>query len=145
MKGGGRGWVLRKSWRWGLVLLHSAAIFFASSRSDADLGPANFPGADKAAHVAIYLLWGWLFSGAFAASFPRRPRFRRVVVATVAGLFYGALDELHQSFVPGRECDITDLAADGVGACVGSLLSLLNRYRNGGSRSGGGAVPVESR
>ena len=37
-----------------------------------------------------------------------------IVIATV----YGALDELHQSYVPGRVCSLADLLADGCGAAA---------------------------
>jgi VanZ family protein len=32
---------------------------------------------------------------------------------------YGALDELHQLFIPGRSCDINDWIADSIGAIIG--------------------------
>ncbi|HSH41142.1 MAG TPA: VanZ family protein, partial [Arenicellales bacterium] len=37
-------------------------------------------------------------------------------------VLYGISDEWHQSFVPGREPDVLDVLADGVGAAVGILL-----------------------
>ena len=36
--------------------------------------------------------------------------------------FYAALDELHQLFIPGRDCDIWDWTADMIGASLGFLL-----------------------
>ena len=38
--------------------------------------------------------------------------------ATMMAIAYGASDEWHQSFVPGRHADVWDLAADGVGAAL---------------------------
>ncbi len=125
----------RNGWRWGLVLLHSSAIFFVSSHSDVDFGPATILQADKAVHVAVYLLWGWFFSRALAGSIPGLQKPSRIALAAAAGLLYGVFDELHQSFVPGRNCDIADIAADGIGACLGSFLPLMDRYRKGDSRS----------
>ncbi len=44
-------------------------------------------------------------------------------------VLYGASDELHQSFVPGRECKATDWLFDSAGAAIGLLvLLLLVRY-----------------
>jgi len=39
--------------------------------------------------------------------------------------FYGFLDEIHQLFIPGRECDILDWTADAIGAFIGVMLVLL--------------------
>jgi VanZ family protein len=39
---------------------------------------------------------------------------------------YGALDELHQLFIPGRSCDILDWTADTVGVIIGvTIMTLL--------------------
>ncbi len=38
---------------------------------------------------------------------------------------YGASDELHQRFVPGRECKVTDWLFDCAGAVIGLLVLLL--------------------
>ena len=35
---------------------------------------------------------------------------------------YGVVDELHQSYVPGRVCSVADLASDAVGAALAILL-----------------------
>jgi VanZ family protein len=38
---------------------------------------------------------------------------------------YGALDELHQIFIPGRSCDILDWTADVSAACFGVLIVFI--------------------
>lgn len=54
-----------------------------------------------------------------------------VVLMGLGGL-YGALDEWHQSFVPGRTPDATDWLADVAGVIAGySLASLVGRSRAG--------------
>ncbi|MBB6216386.1 VanZ family protein [Anaerosolibacter carboniphilus] len=45
-------------------------------------------------------------------------------------LVYASLDEFHQSFVPGRGPQVSDVLLDGVGVAMGILLSaMLRRYR----------------
>ena len=46
----------------------------------------------------------------------------RLAVAWAVTVIYGATDEWHQSFVPGRTPDINDLLADAVGAFAAVML-----------------------
>jgi VanZ family protein len=45
-----------------------------------------------------------------------------VVVITMMVALYGAFDEIHQLFVPGREASMGDLVADVVGGLVAAVL-----------------------
>ena len=45
-----------------------------------------------------------------------------VLIAFLLIISYGAVDELHQLFIPGRTADITDWLADSIGAGFGILL-----------------------
>ncbi|MCA9132455.1 MAG: VanZ family protein [Planctomycetales bacterium] len=47
--------------------------------------------------------------------------------AAVLALGYGCVDEFTQNFIPGRTCDIWDVAADAVGVACGLLLYLIAR------------------
>ena len=46
--------------------------------------------------------------------------------------FYALFDELHQLFVPGRDCEILDWCADFIGSLLGvlivSLMVFLGKY-----------------
>ena len=56
------------------------------------------------------------------------------------GVSIGALDELLQSYVPGREMDLYDWFADAVGVAAGVGLCVVagfgNRRRKAGAKSG---------
>lgn len=41
---------------------------------------------------------------------------------------YGAVDEFHQLFIPGRSCDFLDWVADFIGVIIGSLSGRLLLY-----------------
>jgi VanZ family protein len=43
----------------------------------------------------------------------------------LAASAYGAIDEFHQSFVPGRDCNVWDWLADTLGAFLGALAVML--------------------
>jgi VanZ family protein len=41
----------------------------------------------------------------------------------IIAVLYGASDEIHQYFVPGRVCDIFDLVADSIGGFIGAFFT----------------------
>ena len=99
---------IRSSLIWPLLL--AAAVIAASSRPVvAGLG---FNGGDKVAHFSVYGLLGTLLCRAL------RPGWRGAVLALVIASFFGATDEWHQSFVPGRDADVMDWLADTSGAAL---------------------------
>ena len=78
----------------------------------------------KHAHVAVYaalaLLLAWAWSGNWP---PRRPSLRSASLVLLAVGLIAALDEWHQSFVPGRFGRATDVLIDVAGASL-ALLAL---------------------
>jgi len=50
------------------------------------------------------------------------------IISVFIVAFYGAVDEIHQLYVPGRFCDINDWLADFVGAIIGSIVVYLFIY-----------------
>lgn len=55
------------------------------------------------------------------------------IVGTLA--LWGALDEAHQEWIPGRRMDADDLAADVAGAVSGAMLAGASAGRISGLRS----------
>jgi len=93
-----------------------AMIFFVSSLPTAPL-PPNM--SDKSGHLLAYLVLGVLAVRAVAGRLPARLTRRVALGAMVIAIGYGAFDELHQWFVPGRSAELADFYADSAGACVG--------------------------
>ena len=82
---------------------------------------------DKVVHTGIYALLGALWQ--IGRSRPDRPLGQpRAAWALATG--FGALDEVHQSYVPGRSADPWDLLADAVGALAGVALVRLWQTRH---------------
>jgi VanZ family protein len=107
-------------------------IFLASSKPVPSQVFMTFAGADKLVHAAVYgtlavlLLWAMLPSGGSRPSAVSwHDMARRAVVAVVVATAYGATDEIHQAFVPGRTPSVFDLLADAVGATVAMLAVLV--------------------
>jgi len=74
---------------------------------------------DKLAHVGVYFVLCLLSRRAFYFQ-DRFPLLRTHALWAAFGftLVYGALDEFHQLYVPGRWADIYDVLADGIGGAL---------------------------
>ena len=131
---------------WGAVALWAAFIFLMSAHTGSDLddgsglvaqikrwlsalaAPEFGPDTDVvsvAAHFSEYVVLGALL---FLALWQTRPDTRwALLVAAAIGLasLYGASDEFHQLFVPGRLCDPADWLTDTLGAALGVGASAL--------------------
>jgi VanZ family protein len=50
-------------------------------------------------------------------------------LTALLGSVYGVIDEVHQYFVPGRDCNVWDWIADTLGAILGAgAILLIQRY-----------------
>lgn len=74
----------------------------------------------KLAHFSIYTLLGLCSANAFYLTFLQLKK--AVGLALLTGCLYAVSDEIHQLFVPGRSCQITDMALDSCGVLLGILL-----------------------
>jgi VanZ family protein len=94
------------------------AIIFAAS-SIPNLGP--LPGGISATsgHSIGYAILAVLLLRALAGGRFSGVTWRRAGVAIILATAYGASDEFHQSFVPGRYADPLDILADFTGAVLG--------------------------
>ena len=52
----------------------------------------------------------------------------RIVIGFIVTVFLAALDEFHQTFVPGRSGNFTDVCIDSIGAFIASLCLLFFYY-----------------
>ncbi|MCR5825180.1 MAG: VanZ family protein [Oscillospiraceae bacterium] len=75
----------------------------------------------KAAHFTIYALLGFCLRGAFDA----QTRVPPLPCSIGAAALYAMSDEFHQSFVPGRGPQLSDVLLDTAGAALGVLMMTL--------------------
>ena len=104
---------------WLPVAAYMAVIFVLSSIPNPPT--VSQPGSDKLLHVLLYGGLAAFIVRAVAGGFDRPVTMRTVIVAVVVSALYGASDEVHQHFVPARQMDAWDLAADSVGAAASAL------------------------
>ena len=106
---------------WAPVVLYAGLIFYLSSLTPTQPLPLSFSGSDKVIHFFEYLGLAFLMIRALHAE--KRLSFRaRYLAVFFLAAAYGASDEFHQYFVPGRECSGFDLLADVAGAAAGVLV-----------------------
>jgi VanZ family protein len=134
--------VIRGSFRFLLklpALVLAAGIWYLSSQPVLPK-PAGLLGFDKFQHFLAY----FALAAAIALWFPRE-KWRRglglpALTAALASL-YGLIDEIHQSFVPSRNCSMGDWFSDTLGAlAAAAAVKLAGSLRcSGANRSGIGS------
>lgn len=98
--------------------------------------PQLFEFQDKVEHFLAYFVLGSLLTLAlhFQNKIPLFVR-RTFIIALILIFIYGALDEIHQYFIPGRDCDFFDWLADifGGSAGVAFITGFVNKYKDFGA------------
>jgi VanZ family protein len=84
--------------------------------------PEGVFGFDKIEHLLAYAVLAaatglWISSGAW-----RRRGWGCFLLAAGIAAAYGLIDEIHQSFVPGRDCNTWDWLASALGSTTGAAL-----------------------
>lgn len=91
----------------------------------------------KTAHFTEYAVLGALLAAMFRSRTGERredpgpdggrqgPGGRAFFMALGTGAFYAATDEIHQLFVPGRSCQVTDVLLDSCGVAAGAAVLYL--------------------
>ena len=116
-----RGWL----WRWGPVVLWMAGLYWGSTLLERPPTPGmeRFAWDDKLQHTAAYAILAAL---AWRALGPRwLSGWFRAAIAILIAAGYGAFDECHQFFVPGRECSFADWSSDSTGAALAAVILVL--------------------
>jgi VanZ family protein len=108
---------LRRLISWGPPLVYMAVIFGLSSLSN-PLPELTKRIWDKLLHTVEYAGLAVLLARALVRE--GVPLRRVLVLAVLGASLYGASDEVHQAFVPGRDSTPRDWAADTIGGLIGA-------------------------
>lgn len=100
---------MKSFFKWIPAIIIIGCSWYLSSQPTIEHLP-RFPHADKVVHFICF--GGLCFWITFALK-------KKTPLAIVLTSIYGIIDEIHQSFVPGRACSIFDWIADTAGAVAG--------------------------
>jgi VanZ family protein len=112
----------RRRWlAWTPAALNAALIWAVSSMSHPDFVPvADVPFKDKGVHFLVFGVLGLFVAHGARRTWPTWSLARVFALTVLCIIAWGALDEGHQFFVPGRDCDVHDVLADALGGVVGA-------------------------
>jgi VanZ family protein len=114
--------------RWLPGLGWATLIVVGTSIPAADVPPSP-DGTDKVVHLLVYAVLGLLLTRAAVHEWPRKRPAVLAAALIAATASFGALDELHQRFIPGRFADVADWLADATGATLAIVLTIAARAR----------------
>ena len=124
---------------WAPPILYMALIFAVSSMKQPPLPMPEFEwlSIDKLYHFIEYSILSVLLTIALVNVRPKwLPQNWIWVTAAIISILYGASDEWHQSFVPGRHATKSDLVSDAIGAIAGATgVYFYYRRKNKNRRS----------
>jgi len=107
---------------WAPLVAYCGAIYLLSSLQPTPRLSLPFAHTDKLVHLVEYALLGCLAVRAFGSGTGGLlTRWEALVAAILFAACYGSLDEVHQSYVPGRDLDFVDLIADVGGASLAAF------------------------
>lgn len=109
---------------WFPVILYSGIIFCVSCVPNVKT-PLQGIQFDKFLHILVYVPFGFLLARGVYNAKGSVSRGMLLGVVVFGSFLYGISDEIHQSFVPGRNADIIDTIADTIGGVAGGYIYLL--------------------
>lgn len=99
--------------------LTAAAIFILSSFPSLPMPPTPLFSPDKIAHFLVFGALAFFTCFWFEKEEWEEKALRTAIIVFLLVSLYGASDEFHQFFVPGRQVSFWDWVADSLGAAGG--------------------------
>jgi VanZ family protein len=119
---------------YGAAFAYASLIFILSSIPTLKSPDIGISFEDKIYHAIEYAVMGFLLQRGSDATGRRSAK--RFLLVFAAGVCFAATDEIHQWFVPGRQCDFYDFLSDAAGVLAGQAafsagsLRKLSRKKN---------------
>ncbi len=106
-------------------LIWAGLIFFLSAQTT--LPGASYPLLDyifkQSAHIFVYAVLHFLIWRAIRVAVPTHTKTKLLIIPIFLAAIYALTDELHQSFIPGREATLVDIGFDFVGIIISHYLT----------------------
>ena len=117
-------------WYWLPFLSYCLLVFIVSSRSLSDMDLGRFFMLDKVLHALEFSIFAVLCYRAFAYGVKNYVMSGYALsLSLLVSFLYAISDEYHQSFVPHRQTDLSDLVADVMGIVVACLLIYFKKSK----------------
>ncbi len=112
---------------WAITILIAIGIFYMST-----LPSESIPKQASNLNSILYHIIAFFFFALFLSISLIKGKNKRFILLSITfAIFYGILDEIHQLFVQGRSCSLSDVFLDTVGISFASLIYLiLIEYKN---------------
>lgn len=101
------------------IIILSIIIFYFSHQSETPNHFPDFEWSDKILHFFAFLIYGSTVQYSLMYKIKDKKSF--YFMCLLIGVLFGASDEIHQSFIPGRDADIFDFIADSFGIATSLL------------------------
>ncbi len=92
----------------------------------------DIPNLDKAVHIILFGLFVFLWSVYYAAKENSNNLNRKVIIVFIVACLYGTgMEYVQKYFIPNRDFDLYDIAADIIGAALGLIVvrMTVKRFR----------------
>lgn len=96
-----------------------AGVIISATSMPSGIVPKQVGNFDKVAHFGMYAVFAWLLA---RHGFGVAGRWMAMALAVIVASGFGAVDEWHQQYIPGRSTEYADWQADTAGAAMGAFL-----------------------
>ncbi len=107
-----------------LIIIVLSIMWYFSSLESSSIKMITFSWASILYHLGIFFLFSFLLLMIISKN---EIKAKRIIITITISLIVAILDEIHQSFVPGRDPSIKDILIDLTGTTLSSLSCFISK------------------